>query len=101
MDSKTVSTQAILDGVDYLNVNFMAKLDEEVGRALEVYNNLKNGGMSSASIDVILNEIQSKVTSLQAGYQEVCDTIKKEMGVTEELVSQSSKSIVDTLSNGN
>lgn len=101
MDNKTISIQAILDGIDYLDVNFMAKLDEEIDHVLEVYNNLKSGGMSSSSIDVILDEIKLKVTSLQSSYQEVCDSIKKEMGVTEELVSQSSKSILDVLSNGN
>ena len=100
MNDKTISIQAILDGIDYLKSNFVAKLDEQTDQAIQSYTNLKQGILSSANIDSIVNEIKEKVAQLQSNYNEVADTIRKELTTTEELVSQNTKNIMDTLSNG-
>lgn len=100
MDSKTVSVQAILDGIDYLKVNFVAKLDEQTEQAIQSYTSLKQGVLSSATIDSIIGEIKGKVTQLQNSYNEVADTIRKELSTSEGIISQSNKSILDTLNNG-
>lgn len=100
MDNKTVSTQAILDGMDYMKTNFIAKLDEQTEQAIQSYASLKQGVLSSAVIDEIIAEIKGKVSQLQNNYNEVAESIRKDLSTTEELISQSNKNIQDTLTNG-
>lgn len=99
MSDKTVSIQAILDGIDYLKNNFIAKLDDQTQQAIDAYTNL-NQSLSSTAIDEVVAELKLKVENLQKSYNDIAEKIRVDLSASEEVIAQSSKNILDTLNNG-
>ena len=56
MDNKNVSTIGIGEGIDYLEKEFIKKLDENVNEIMATYSSLESQGiLSSANINNITN----------------------------------------------
>lgn len=100
-DIKNVSTLGIADGIDYLQSNFINKLDENVQEAVNAYKNLQSQEiLSSANIDSITSEIQAKVTQLQNDFDELGSNLKQGMFQSQEAIESHRSELENQLSNG-
>ena len=88
MDNKTVSTVAINEAIDYINTQFMAKLDDDTAKILDQFNDLKAKEiLTSANIDSLVSEIKGKINALQSSFDRVAATIKQNMAASEEAIA--------------
>ena len=88
MDNKTVSTVAINEAVDYINSQFMSKLDDDTAKILEQFNDLKAKEiLTSANIDSLVAEIKGKINGLQNSFDNVAATIRQNMAASEEAIA--------------
>ena len=88
MDNKTVSTVAINEAIDYMNSQFMSKLDDNTVKILEQFNDLKSKEiLTSANIDSLVAEIKGKINALQNSFDNVAATIRQNMAASEESIA--------------
>ncbi len=80
MDNKNVSTIGIGEGIDYLEKEFIAKLDENVDEIMATYGSLESQGiLSSANINNITEGIKSRVNTLQSNFDTLAQSLKNGM----------------------
>ena len=102
MNNKQVSVQSINESIDYLDKEFIAKLDENVSGVLQSYSEFKEKGiLSSANIDELVIEIKAKITKLQKDFDDLAMNIKKTMTQSSEDIIIQSSNIEKTMMNNN
>lgn len=98
---KTVSTLGIADGIDYLSKNFIGNLDEQATTAIDTYKKLKNEEiLSSANIDNITEEIQTRISSLQKDFDDLSNRLKQGMFQSQEEIENHRQNLENKLSQG-
>ena len=99
MDNKVVSTIGIEEGINYLEKEFIAKLDDNVEEILQSYSSLKEQGiLSSANIDTISSEIRGRIQGLQNEFDQVAQQLRTNMAQSSESIAASRSSMENTLS---
>ena len=100
-ENKNVSTLGISEGIDYLEKEFIAVLDDNAGEAIDTYTKVQSSGaLSSANIDSITNEIKGKVSKLQSDFDELSQRLKQGMFQSQEEIERHRNEIENQLSNG-
>lgn len=100
-ENKIVSTLAIEDGIDYLEREVIAKLDEGADDAIKTVKDVQeSGALSSANIDSITDEIRGKLLSLQSDFDELSQRLKQGMFQSQEEIERHRNEIENQLSNG-
>lgn len=94
---KVVSAIGIEEGINYLQSQFIAQLDENVNEVIEQYKSLQAGALSSQNIDVLVAGINSQVTKLQSDFDDLASKIKTSMSQSTEAVTQGQANIESTL----
>ena len=97
MDNKNVSTIGIGEGIDYLEKEFIGKLDENVNQILASYMSLGAGTLSSANIDQLVSEIRGKITELQNSFDSLASQLRTNMTQSSEAIATSRSNIENTL----
>lgn len=98
MDNKNVSTISINEGIDYIEKELIAKLDDNVSQILASYQSLGTGTLSSANIDEIVTEIRGKINELQESFDSLSQKIRTEMSQSSENIVTSRTNIENTMS---
>ena len=94
---KVVSAIGIEEGINYLQSQFIAQLDENVNEVIEQYKSLQAGALSSQNIDGLVAGINSQVTKLQSDFDDLASKIKTSMSQSTEAVTQGQANIESTL----
>lgn len=98
MDNKTVSTVAINEAIDYMNTQFMSKLDDDTTKILEQFNDLKaKEVLTSANIDSLVADIKGRINSLQSSFDNVAATIRQNMAASEEAIAANRSAVEGNL----
>ncbi len=98
MNNKNVSAIGIEEGINYLDKEFIAKLDENVDEILKSYSSFTEQGiLSSANVDMLISEIKSKITTLQNDYDQLAQQIRTSMSQSSETITMNRSNIENTL----
>ena len=101
MDNRNVSTQGIIEGIDYLEKQFIANLDTQVEEIISTYANMQSQGtLSSADIDNISAGIRAKISSLQNDFGMLASNLKNSMGESSETIAAERSAMEDQLNSG-
>lgn len=101
LDNRNVSTQGIEDGVNYLEREFISKLDDEVSEIINTYSNLQSQGiLSSQNIDSLTTGIKGKITELQTNFSALADRLKHGMIESSEQIQASRTEIENQMTEG-
>lgn len=99
--NKNVSTLSIADGIDYLQSQFIATLDDQVSEAITAYTSIQSQGiLSSANIDSITEEIKGRVTTLQSNFDSLSQRLKSGMFQSQEEIEAHRNAIESQLQQG-
>lgn len=98
MDNKNVSTISIQEGIDFLENQFIAKLDDNVQKIIDSYSKFSQQGiLSSANIDDSIKEIKFKIRDLQHEFDQLAQKIKVSMSQSSENITTSRSNIENIL----
>ena len=101
MDNKNVSTQGIEEGINYLEREFIGKLDEQIADIINSYDTLKAQGiLSSENIDNLTAGIKAKIDKLQTDFTALADRLKKGMLESSETITANRTEIENEMTEG-
>lgn len=101
MDNRNVSTIGIGEGIDYIQQQFIAPLNEDVDEVISTYTQMQSqGSLSSANIDSIAQGIKSRITMLEDNFNTLAQNLKNNMFQSQEQIEAHRRDIENQMNQG-
>ena len=97
-NNSNVSTEAIEQAINHIRDEFMKKLKDDIQQIVDEYTTMiKNGTLSSATIDETISGVQRKITELQDNFETIATEITKNMTQSVEAITANRSNIENEL----